>query len=291
MLPEVTSLNSIPETFAAPDSLAELFAPTALTFDDVLLLPGESDMMPSEVDTTTRLTREITGWPAEKVVVIPNYVDAAVLHRPKLPSAPWSLGMMGVVPRRKRLDLALDLAERLRAQDPRFTLHVKSQHAWDLPWAWREPEERAAAEAALRRVRGVPLLAEGVVFDTYGPDVGSWLRGVGWVLSLSDDESFHLAPAEGMASGAVPLIRAWPGADTIYERRWIVGDAGDGDRPAALLDAMVDVVLRATREGGWEGLRQEAREQALRDFDVPAVCERFGRILVEDLPAAQPVRA
>ena len=32
---------------------------TGLTYDDVLLLPGETDVIPSEVDTTTRLTREI----------------------------------------------------------------------------------------------------------------------------------------------------------------------------------------------------------------------------------------
>jgi len=31
-----------------------------LTYDDVLLLPGETDVIPSEVDTTTRLTREIS---------------------------------------------------------------------------------------------------------------------------------------------------------------------------------------------------------------------------------------
>ncbi|HTY70802.1 MAG TPA: IMP dehydrogenase [Actinomycetes bacterium] len=33
---------------------------TGLTFDDVLLLPGETDVVPSEVDTTTRLTREVS---------------------------------------------------------------------------------------------------------------------------------------------------------------------------------------------------------------------------------------
>jgi IMP dehydrogenase len=33
---------------------------TGLTFDDVLLLPAESDVMPSDADTSTRLTREIT---------------------------------------------------------------------------------------------------------------------------------------------------------------------------------------------------------------------------------------
>ncbi|MCP2335562.1 IMP dehydrogenase [Actinomadura rupiterrae] len=36
------------------------FLPTGLTFDDVLLLPGYSDMQPGEADTTTRLTRDIS---------------------------------------------------------------------------------------------------------------------------------------------------------------------------------------------------------------------------------------
>jgi IMP dehydrogenase len=36
------------------------FAPLGLTYDDVLLLPGETDVVPSEVDTTARLTREIS---------------------------------------------------------------------------------------------------------------------------------------------------------------------------------------------------------------------------------------
>jgi IMP dehydrogenase len=36
------------------------FAPPALTFDDVLLLPAHSEVMPGEADTTARLTRRIT---------------------------------------------------------------------------------------------------------------------------------------------------------------------------------------------------------------------------------------
>jgi IMP dehydrogenase len=42
-----------------PDRLPAKFARLGLTFDDVLLLPGETDVVPSEVDTATRLTREI----------------------------------------------------------------------------------------------------------------------------------------------------------------------------------------------------------------------------------------
>jgi IMP dehydrogenase len=47
----------------APVSIPEVPAPFAtlgLTFDDVLLQPGETDVIPSEVDTTSRLTRELS---------------------------------------------------------------------------------------------------------------------------------------------------------------------------------------------------------------------------------------
>jgi IMP dehydrogenase len=43
-------------TAEVPDKFAAL----GLTYDDVLLLPGETDVIPSEVDTSTRLTRNIT---------------------------------------------------------------------------------------------------------------------------------------------------------------------------------------------------------------------------------------
>jgi IMP dehydrogenase len=36
------------------------FGFTGLTYDDVLLLPGESDVIPSAADTGTKLTREIS---------------------------------------------------------------------------------------------------------------------------------------------------------------------------------------------------------------------------------------
>ncbi|MCW2622704.1 MAG: inosine-5-monophosphate dehydrogenase, partial [Frankiales bacterium] len=41
-------------------STDDLILPLGLTYDDVLLLPGETDVIPSEVDTTSRLTRGIS---------------------------------------------------------------------------------------------------------------------------------------------------------------------------------------------------------------------------------------
>ena len=44
----------------APAELPEKFAKLGLTFDDVLLLPGPTDLVPSEIETTSRLTRELS---------------------------------------------------------------------------------------------------------------------------------------------------------------------------------------------------------------------------------------
>jgi IMP dehydrogenase len=43
-----------------PEGLPEKFGVLGLTFDDVLLLPGDTDVVPSDVDTTSRLTRDIS---------------------------------------------------------------------------------------------------------------------------------------------------------------------------------------------------------------------------------------
>src|SRR6266576_213304 len=69
------------------------FATLGLTFDDVLLLPGESDIIPSDVDTTSRLSRNITVripllssamdtvTEARMAVAMARQGGAGVLHR------------------------------------------------------------------------------------------------------------------------------------------------------------------------------------------------------------------
>jgi IMP dehydrogenase len=53
--------GDLPDVSAAPPAeVPDKFAALGLTYDDVLLLPGESDLAPSDIDTTTRLTREIS---------------------------------------------------------------------------------------------------------------------------------------------------------------------------------------------------------------------------------------
>jgi hypothetical protein len=168
--------------------------------------------------------------------------------------------MIGIAPSRKRLDLGLDVLEALRARDPRWHLSVKSKMPWEYWWIWNKPEERAHYDAVLRRVQTSPLLDGSVVFDGFGPDVAVWLRRVGFVLSTSDDESFHLSPAEGMASGAVPALLPWPGSDSIYDPRWI------HDSPTAMAEA-----IAATAADGWDASAALARDQLRSSFALDTV--------------------
>ena len=83
---DLPALDDIPE-------LPAKFAKLGLTFDDVLLLPGESDIIPSDADTTSRLSRNIsvripllssamdTVTEARMAVAMARQGGAGVLHR------------------------------------------------------------------------------------------------------------------------------------------------------------------------------------------------------------------
>lgn len=163
-------------------------------------------------------------WPRDKIFVIPNSIDTQVLDRPKTAHARFNLGVLGALPKLKRLDLAAELLIRLRQRDRRFMLHVKSKLPWDLPWTWNSPEQFRHYAKVFDMVRRNHHLRGAVHFDPHGPDVPQWFQKIGWILSLSDVESFHLAGIEGMASGAVPVVAERPGADQIFPSDQVFAD-------------------------------------------------------------------
>ncbi|HET7174259.1 MAG TPA: IMP dehydrogenase [Nocardioidaceae bacterium] len=73
---------------AAPSDL-----PLGLTFDDVLLQPGETDLSPTEIDTTTRLTRDIEI----RVPLVSSAMDTVTEYRMAIAMA--RQGGLGVLQR------------------------------------------------------------------------------------------------------------------------------------------------------------------------------------------------
>lgn len=162
------------------------------------------------------------GVPPERAFVVPNYVDVAGLWRPKSPGSEHHLGLVGIVPQRKRLDLALDVLERLLREDPRYRLFVKGALPSDYPWMTQRPEEMQWYQRHFKRADRMNERWPGCIqFDGFGDDMAEWYTKIGVALSVSDFESFHFTIADGAASGALPASLAWDGADLIYPREWL----------------------------------------------------------------------
>lgn len=217
------------------------------------------------------------GWPADKLVYIPNYIDTASFWRSKLPGAQFTLGFVGIEVARKRFDLALDLVAALRREDPRFTLRVRSRMPWQNRYVWDKPEERAYARMCLQRIEDDPLLRNGVVFDPPGRDMARWFRGIGHILSTSEAEGSHTSLAEGMASGAVPIVRPWAGADLLYGKEWLAASMGEA----------VTSIIECVHADVWQQRSDQARSEVNISHNPASVVAAWADLLHGRLDSAR----
>lgn len=157
------------------------------------------------------------GFPYEKTSVIPNLLDhTKFTPKAKMGDAQYTLGMIGVVPSRKRLDRAIDLLEALLEEDDRYCLRVKGRNPLDYKWLLQREDELDYYQQVFERINTNPKLRYKVLFDPPGDDVNEWFTMIGFILSPSDFESFHMAIGEGMLTDAIPIIWNWDGASEIW---------------------------------------------------------------------------
>ena len=215
---------------------------------------------------------EAHDLPEERSVVIPNFVRAEQLRRPKTDDARYTLGLVGIVPQRKRLDLAVDLIERLHSADPRYRLRVKGRRPEEIWWMERRPDEMAYYLEQYQRIQVINEQAgvEVVGFDPHGDDMVEWYQGIGTVISTSDFESFHLTLADGAASGSDAVSLAWAGSDLIY--------------PSSMLFSTIDNMAAAVLDDKARAQRAEDLADRVQQFDAHRVFEQFSRTLFSGPP-------
>lgn len=214
--------------------------------------------------------------PQEKIKVIFNLVDTDFLNKEKLPDSNFNIGLMGISPSRKRLDMALDIFEKLWIQDNRYTLFVKGHLPNQYQWLWNRKNERKYFEEAFRRINS-SAWSNSVVFEGWG-DVSEWYRKINFVLSPSDFESFHLAVAEGMASKTIPVIRNWFGADLLYPKKYIFETVQEA----------VDIVTRTQQLSEKEASEEKVNLQdyIYQNYDKKVICKQWGE-MIEQLSFAK----
>jgi glycosyltransferase involved in cell wall biosynthesis len=206
----------------------------------------------------------------EKVHYIPNLFDTGRFDRPKPASARFEIGVVKYAPMRKRPDLALEILEGLRATEPRFRLSFVGRRPELISWVWNRPPERAFVMQFLEAVEASPHQSA-ISFEDYTNDMPAWFSRVGVLLSTSDSEGSHQAVAEGMASGAVPVIRNWPGADRLYPSRYVFSSAEEA----------VARILWATNEDHFQRLSRSVKDWASSRFDTRTVAAQIIRLFHE----------
>jgi glycosyltransferase involved in cell wall biosynthesis len=157
-----------------------------------------------------------------KVWIIPNFVTEDNYAQGAGEDRLFRLGLVGPVPRRKGLLKALQLLHSLRLQDARYSLTVFGKGPEEFPWVIRDEEERRYYKACEQFI-GDHGLIESVSYAGW-VDTSTALASIGFVLSLSDFESFHVAPAEAFASGNQALFLPWRGVEFLYPERYIHAD-------------------------------------------------------------------
>jgi glycosyltransferase involved in cell wall biosynthesis len=168
------------------------------------------------------------GAGEKRVHVIANAIDGSGITTEKTAEASRTLGLVGWASPAKDAVWALDVLAALRAEDDRWRLRLVGA----APRADGKPGEAAYAHRVSARLAADDV-AGAVDLIGQSDDVASELRHIGVILSSSTRESFHVALAEGVASGALPVVRDWPllaaygGPRGLWPDGWIVATPPD----------------------------------------------------------------
>ena len=141
-----------------------------------------------------------------KSYLISNYVKSSMfVDTKKTPDSKYNLGMMGIVPKIKRLDIAIDIIHYLVKIDKRYKLYVLSKTIEDVPWLMSNSSEAKYYERTKQKIEDLGL-SENIVFEKFTDKPELWMQKIRYLLSVSDIEGSHQAVAEAMANGTIPFI-------------------------------------------------------------------------------------
>jgi glycosyltransferase involved in cell wall biosynthesis len=203
-----------------------------------------------------------------KSLLIYNPIDSKALEQQKFFGAEFNLGLLGMCPRLKAPGLAVELLVKLKRIDPRYTLFVKGKRPKDYAWLMQRDEERNYYQQLFEQIE-TSKYRNSVVFEDYDTNVAEWFRKIGFILSTSEREGSHQSVAEGMASGSLPVIRNWPGAELLYPDRFVFSD----------LDEAVELILKLKTARQYSDECRTVKAYAQSHFDQTVVGCQYEQLL------------
>ena len=146
--------------------------------------------------------KNINNFNTKKSILIYNY-SKTISSNIKEDNFQYNIGILGYIPKWKRLDLSFDLIEKLVKKDKRFKLHIKGQNYKNYEWIARDKNECEYFENLDQRIQN---LKDNIIFYPHDNKIGEFFNKIGYITSFSDIEGSHQALPEGMSCGTIPLI-------------------------------------------------------------------------------------
>jgi IMP dehydrogenase len=270
------------------------FGKEGLTFDDVLLLPAESEVLPNDVSTVTRLTPSISL----NIPIVSAAMDTVTEAR--LAIALARAGGLGIVHRNLSIEDQVAEVDKVKRSESGMIVEPVTLQAGNTVAEALELMERY-------RISGVPIVdGEGVLvgiltnrdlrFETdtsqavsalmtsrnlVTAPVGTTLEEAEAILHRNKIEKLPVVDADGRLKGLITVKdiskkTKYPEATKDEQGRLRVGAAvGVGndalERAAALVDAEVDVLVVDTAHGHSHGVLQVVRKIKAAAHDVELV--------------------
>lgn len=205
-----------------------------------------------------------------EVHVVPNRLELARCEREKLPGAEYTLALVGWNKAVKDPAWALDVLAALRVTDDRWRLLLVGEQkpADSLEESFEYHEDLT---------RRIVKLRDAVEVTGFTDDVPALLQQVGVILSTSRFEGTHEALLEGVASGALPVVRNWPalrpwgGPASFYPPEWVV------DSPQAAAAR----ILAAKPSPPTSSAARSAQRWVLETMDWDVVRPTFDAVLLD----------
>ena len=221
-------------------------------------MPSKVDW--SKVDQLVFVNRSVEEISRQQIPVsiprsvVHNGVDLQRFALPPGKQTSKKIASVGYINYKKNPALLLYCFKKIHEYDPEYTLHIAGKH--------QDPRLQLYFQHFLQRH---PLP---VYFDGWVEDMPGWFADKGWVISTSLFESFHYSIAEGMASGLLPLVHDWYGADYLYPRDYLFAD------PDACLS-----LLRRLEGADHEHLRRLNREHIVQRYNADDKTAELSAIL------------
>ena len=187
-------------------------------------------------------------------IVIPNGIESLALNvERKDPLRNWHDGHHASI---KRSPPHLVMLELLSKASPSVILKIKGKLPKEYPWMKRRVEENGWYDDQFNSYRDL-FENNNIVHEGFTPDVSHFVATSTSVLSVSDHESFHIAPLEGAVGRTLVHMLPWEGAGEVHRPNWIFDS----------VEEMANDLLRFESKGTAYELGCDNRQFVMNHYD------------------------